>query len=74
MCVELSEGPAPSLSPYLADWLALTAIETGCLSVVEAHSAWALLSVSITGIKEEREGKCEKKDTSIGKYRNAGPF
>lgn len=74
MCVELSEGSAPSLSPYLADWLALTAIETGFLSTVEAHSAWALPSVSITGIKEERKGKCEKKHTSIGEYKNAGPF
>lgn len=76
MCVELSAGSAPSLSPYLADWLALTAIETGFLSAVEAHSAWALPSVSIKGIKEdrERERKCEKIQTSTGEYTSVAPF
>lgn len=52
MCVDLNEVSAPSLVLYIADWLALTAIETGFLSAVEAHSAWALPPVCIAGIKE----------------------
>lgn len=73
-CVELSEGSAPSPLPYLADWLALTAIETGFLNAVEAHSAWALPSVSIKWIKEDRERKSKKKQTSIGEYTSVAPF
>lgn len=65
MCVELSEGSAPSLSPYLADWLALTAIETGFLSAVESHSAWALPSVSIKGIKEDRERESVRRNRQV---------
>lgn len=75
MCVELSEGSAPSLSPYLADWLALTAIETGFLSAAEAHSAWALPSVSIKGIKEDRQRESVRRNRQVfGEYTSVAPF